>query len=712
MPDSFPEPRGQGLAGRPLSNTAAMRALHAVPEASNDRIRDVLFRSWPGLLLWAAIGLRAGFWWIGGNGTVGVLGALTSLVALASSVVVGVRVSRIARRRFLWSVRRRMMLSYFFVGAAPVVLGAAFAALLIWFLAIHVSAFLYRRGFDELVEQSRMIGETAAAEISRVGVDQWDDILRRKVENASPLLPGLSAAIVPREADRSTRLQVIKAGDWAHDVVPNPLPGWVARLSEFGGLLGYSRATSDALVVARTVTYPNLPGRPIAVVVDVPISARVISELADRTGITLNGLTIIAPGNDRTITVQPSMQRVPGDLVLSTMSLFDCVQWTSGQPAMVMLGLDVRLAAMYRRMSTSQSRVTGNSTLSDVFLMVLGTLGVLFVIIELSALVMGLSLARSITTAVDSLVDGTKRVQRGDFTHTISVASRDQLGELAQSFNQMTRSIDVLLLEAEGKQRLEEELRIAREIQMSLLPRGPVDMPGLDLATLCAPAREVGGDYFDFFRLDEHRLALLVADVAGKGTSAALYMAELKGLLSSLARTAHSPKSLLCQVNRILAETLDSRSFITMSYAIVDMQARTCTWARAGHTPLVQFTGNGATRGRVQMHTPAGLVLGFKLESVAARFEQILEEHTIALHDGDVFIFYTDGVTEAMNATSDLFGEERLVEVLSQSGAQCAATISQRIQEEVAAFVDGADPHDDMTMVVVRVGRTPAVAGA
>ena len=90
-----------------------------------------------------------------------------------------------------------MMLSYLFIGAAPVLLGAVFAALLVWFLAIHVSAFLYRRGFDELVEQSRMIGETAAAEIGRVGVDQWDDILRRKVENASPLLPGLSAAIVP-----------------------------------------------------------------------------------------------------------------------------------------------------------------------------------------------------------------------------------------------------------------------------------------------------------------------------------------------------------------------------------------------------------------------------------------------------------------------------------------------------------------------------------
>jgi len=688
-----------------------MRALHAIPAAAPERIRDIVFRSWPGLGLLSALVLRTALWLAGGNGVLGAIGTLLALVGLVCSILVFRRIARVARRRFLWSVRRRIMLSYFFVGAAPVVLGAAFAALLVWFLAIHVSAFLYRRGFDELVEQSRMIGETAAAEIGRVGVDQWDKIVRRKVENATPLFPGLSAAIVP-VGEGASRVRVIKAGAWAHDAVPATLPGWVARLSEFGGLLGYSSRTADALLVARTVSYPDLPGRPVAVIVDIPIGPQVISELAERTGITLNGLTIIGPGGDRAITVRPSMQRVAGDLVLSTMSLFDSVQWTSGQPAMVMVGLEVRLGAMYSRMSQAQSRVTGNSTLSDVFLMVLATLGVLFVIIEISALVMGLSLARSITTAVDSLVDGTQRVQRGDFTHTIKVGSQDQLGELAQSFNQMTKSIDGLLLESEVRQRLEEELRIARDIQMSLLPRGPIDMPGLELATLCVPAKEVGGDYFDFFRLDDHRLALLVADVAGKGTSAALYMAELKGLLSSLSRTAHTPKSLLSQVNRILAETLDTRSFITMSYAIIDTTARTCTWARAGHTPLVQLTGRGDARGRVQMHTPAGLVLGFKLESVAARFEQILEEHTIPLGDDDVFIFYTDGITEAMNGSADLFGEERLVEVLSQSSSQCAAVISQRIQDEVAAFVDGADPHDDMTMIVVRVNGDVARAGA
>ena len=121
----------------------------------------------------------------------------------------------------------------------------------------------------------------------------------------------------------------------------------------------------------------------------------------------------------------------------------------------------------------------------------------------------------------------------------------DQLGELSVSFNSMTASIEDLLRQAAEKKRLEEELRIAREIQMSLLPQGPLEMPGLSVTALCVPAREVGGDYYDFFRLGDRQLGVLIADVSGKGTSAALYMAELKGLMLSLSQIHRSPRALL-----------------------------------------------------------------------------------------------------------------------------------------------------------------------
>src|SRR5438477_4107097 len=135
----------------------------------------------------------------------------------------------------------------------------------------------------------------------------------------------------------------------------------------------------------------------------------------------------------------------------------------------------------------------------------------------------------------------------------------------------MSASIQDLLLEQAEKHRLEEELRIARQIQMSLLPQGTVSLPGLRVSALCLPAAEVGGDYYDLLPLSESRLGLLVADVSGKGTSAALYMAELKGLVLSLSRIYDSPARLLAEANRILAANMDVRSFVTMTYAVADV---------------------------------------------------------------------------------------------------------------------------------------------
>src|SRR5207247_73510 len=208
-----------------------------------------------------------------------------------------------------------------------------------------------------------------------------------------------------------------------------------------------------------------------------------------------------------------------------------------------------------------------------------------------------------------------------------------------------------------------EELGIAHEIQMSLLPQGQLAMPGLSVTALCVPAREVGGDYYDFLPLDDHRLGVLIADVSGKGTSAALYMAELKGLVLSLSEIHPSPRRLLVAANRIIAKHLDARSFITMTYAIIDLRARTMTYARAGHTPLIYVPGAGAESRRVHILAPEGMVLGLKLDN-GEMFERLLEEETIHLRPGDLYLFFTDGISEAMNTHDDCFGETRLGELM------------------------------------------------
>jgi serine phosphatase RsbU (regulator of sigma subunit) len=336
----------------------------------------------------------------------------------------------------------------------------------------------------------------------------------------------------------------------------------------------------------------------------------------------------------------------------------------------------------------------------DVLFYALGALGVVFLVVYGVALLLGVLLARSVTASVHALSIGTNRLRQGDFSHPVKVRSRDQLGELGESFNLMAQGIQDLLREQAEKERLEEELRIARQIQMSLLPaQGTVSLPGLRIAALCLPAAEVGGDYYDLLPLSPTRMGVLVADVSGKGTSAALYMAELKGLVLSLSRIYDSPRRLLAEANRILSANMDSRSFITMTYAIVDTAARTMRYARAGHNPIIHLD---ARAGRTRVLTPPGLGLGIDR---GERFEEILEEAEVELVEGDLFLFFTDGLSEAMNPEAELFGEGRLRKVIEESEGLESDAVKERILEEIRRFVAGAAQHDDMTLVVLKVAR-------
>ena len=193
-----------------------------------------------------------------------------------------------------------------------------------------------------------------------------------------------------------------------------------------------------------------------------------------------------------------------------------------------------------------------------------------------------------------------------------------------------------------------------------------------------------------------------------KGTSAALYMAELKGLILSLSQIYQSPKRLLLELNRILsANLLDNRTFITMIYAVLDLEARTVTYVRAGHTPLIYVPADGPAPGPSQVLTPDGLVVGLHLEGIEEKFAELLEEQTLPIGEGDLFAFYTDGITEAMNEESDLFGEERLSRLLEEHAHLPSDEIQAQILGDVEAFVGGAEQHDDMTIVLLRIDDLP-----
>jgi phosphoserine phosphatase RsbU/P len=253
---------------------------------------------------------------------------------------------------------------------------------------------------------------------------------------------------------------------------------------------------------------------------------------------------------------------------------------------------------------------------------------------------------------------------------------------------------------------MEQEMLAAREIQQKLLPAGPLHVPGFNCSAFCEPAREVAGDYYDFLRLSETRLGILIADVSGKGLPAGLYMAQLKVVVQSLARVHTSPRDFLIAVNRVVADNIDAKSFITMSYGVVDLERREITVARAGHCPAILVPGNAPPGLRkARMIAPEGLVVGLKIDD-GQLFESLLEEMTIPLGDDDLFVFFTDGVSETMNVDFDCYGEPRLAKVLEQYAHLPFEQLRSFIVADLRAFSGQADQHDDMTMIMLKAERS------
>ncbi len=245
--------------------------------------------------------------------------------------------------------------------------------------------------------------------------------------------------------------------------------------------------------------------------------------------------------------------------------------------------------------------------------------------------------------------------------------------------------------------RMAKELEIARSVQMSLLPKAEPRVEGFDIAGLCVPAKEVGGDYFDFIPLGGERLGVAVGDVSGKGVPAAIYMTLTKGILQSHAEETVSPKSVLSKVNSLMYRTIERNSFVSMFYAILDVRERVITFARAGQCPLILAQEPGRP-GRFL--SPPGMALGLEMGRV---FDAVLEEHTVHLSAGEVLVFYTDGFTEAMNQEGEEFGEERLVGSVARHRDKPAARIIREVCDDVSTFAGSRAQHDDMTMVVIKV---------
>ncbi|MUM77858.1 SpoIIE family protein phosphatase [Pseudodesulfovibrio sp. F-1] len=309
-------------------------------------------------------------------------------------------------------------------------------------------------------------------------------------------------------------------------------------------------------------------------------------------------------------------------------------------------------------------------------------------------------IARRITRPLSELSRSALEIASGNLDLMLpKVHTNDEVGDLAGSFRVMKESLKEyianLTTTTAAKERIESELRIARDIQMGILPKlfpAFPDRTEFEVFASIEPAKEVGGDLYDFFFVDETHFCFLVGDVSGKGVPAAFFMAVTKTLLKVVAEKGLDPGQILSKVNADLAAENDSCMFVTLFLAIIDIETGETRYANAGHNPPIHLPCGGEPRWVAPLGEPvAGVMEGMEYST-----------RTMTMAPGDILFIYTDGVTEAMNPEQALYSEERLLRTVAEASQRFAPTLVKTVNDSVAAFARGAEPSDDITMLAMQ----------
>jgi serine phosphatase RsbU (regulator of sigma subunit) len=344
---------------------------------------------------------------------------------------------------------------------------------------------------------------------------------------------------------------------------------------------------------------------------------------------------------------------------------------------------------------------------NQVILIMLLILAGLLLLVLLASMILGVRITTGITSAVKTLNRMTKQIAGGDLSSYVEIPSEDELGDLAHSFNEMTVAVKIGQREAVTRERLERELATAREIQERLLPHRAPELPGFEITGLSIPSRQVGGDYFDFLELPGDRLGIAIGDVSGKGIPAALLMSNLQASLQGQVIHPSSVAETVGRVNDLLVRSTDDHMFATFFYCLLDSGSGRLAMTNAGHNPPIHCRANGSMR----MLDTGGLLLGMLPG-------QNYQQEMVQMEPGDVIVLYTDGITEAEGplvvndpATTDtdpespepeMFGEERLFNVIRGNLTLSADGIKEAILKAMGDFTRGEPQSDDITIVVIK----------
>lgn len=613
-------------------------------------------------------------------------------IALLCAGYVLIRIIGWWRSKLLWSLRNRLIVAYLFIALVPVVLTAV--------LAFFSAILLYRQfgGYILYQDLQRRVDMVAA------GTDQ----IAAALESAPP-------AMQEEAVDR-----VIMAQE--HAVYDTQLPGMRIEINDRLPLLakvadtarrkyaGFIQSEKSLFLVGlRAVKTPH--GERF-VHIRVPISSSFVSSLAPELGpVEFQLLEPLNTANQQSLRYTLSSRdfqvvtrvvdthrllREPQgfwDTDVTGVTRFDAkYEYADGSvdPARPVV------AVFTTRPSHLNVRMF--STVGDLGLVYVYTLGLLagvFLLLEIGALVTGIVMTRRITSAIDGLYQATIYIQKEDYSHRVKIESKDQLGVLGESFNLMTGSIAKSLEDSKQYARLENEVSIAREVQNQLFPQKLPTIPGVKIEAVCKAARVVSGDYYDFIQLSPTKLAIAVADISGKGISAALLMASLQAALRSQLLAPESADlstgELVSRLNNHLVRNTGDDRFATFFIAIYDSATRILRYTNAGHLPSFCICDETAVA-----LEEGGMVLG-----VVEDYEYAEGKHIVPKNA--TLVGYSDGLIEPENVYGEEFGIRRLRDAAIRLQHGSPNAIALGLMQAADEWAGTPEQADDMTVIVARL---------
>lgn len=638
--------------------------------------------------------------------------------------------------RTLWSLRNRLLVAYVFVAVVPILLILSMVSIGIYMFYGQYAAYLLVNDIAERTHMVSAINHLTAMELQRRPV--------RNVDQAEWVSQHFTTYYFPHGGVESYFYD-------SHGKPLSPdspyLPGWLKP-----GFEGVVAEPNGYYIAAYRAD--SAGASPRQILTFYALNDRVMQELAQHLGQVHMRLAWVDQSNPdkegKSVSVSTGIGKTGAgtpeapslivtshaplppptsrfDINIRAWAFIPVVNWQTGTTKqLVLASISTRPSILNDRLFTTLQ--FENAGLSRLPLTILAIIGFIFFIIEIFSLLAGVRMTRTITRAVNDLYVGTQHVNRGDFDHRIPVRSRDQLAALEDSFNTMTSSIQRLLEEQRQKQRLENELAIAHEVQAQLFPRSAPRLPGIEIHGRCLPARMVSGDYYDFIELSDQRVGIAMGDISGKGISAALLMATIGSAvrayqpLSGASRDdaallwrdrsnaeemgAHSestlalattvqdqmsPAVLMARLNDQLYHSTPPEKYATLFYAVYDMHSRTIRYTNAGHLPPVVIGRQGRRR-----LDAGGMVVGL--------FPGVqFEEDTVTLEPGDLLVAWSDGITEPENEYGVEFGEERLMQIVEANRNRSLQEICDVVLHAVQNWSGADEQPDDVTLVLARV---------